>query len=203
MENGVARLFVEEKTNVGNEGLRDKVEKERVVAGSDESKGVEDEAFEEAIESLEQLHEEEEEEEEENETVVDESSNLGNETEKFEEAIFVPAESGNPEELGGVGGEEKVDEMVGEDSADKIDEGGTAKEAKGNESSGGEVAEVISNGVIEVLKAEGEGEVDSKQEIKLDEEIPPKDDEREELKEDGLGTEYQATSGDSANIFRG
>ncbi|KAB5541559.1 hypothetical protein DKX38_014533 [Salix brachista] len=216
MENGVARLFVEEKTNVGNEGLRDKVEKERVVAGSDESKGVEDEAFEEAIESLEQLHEEEEEEEgmkvvsdggvfesvgDSSSAVVDESSNLGNETEKFEEAIFVPAESGNPEELGGVGGEEKVEEMVGEDSVDKIDEGGTAKEAKGNESSGGEVAEVIGNGVIEVLKAEGEGEVDSKQEIKLDEEILPKDDEREELKEDGLGTEYQATSGDSANIL--
>ncbi|KAJ6386044.1 hypothetical protein OIU77_029080 [Salix suchowensis] len=212
----VARLFVEEKTNVGNEGLRDKVEKERVVAGSDESKGVEDEAFEEAIESLEQLHEEEEEEEgmkvvsdggvfesvgDSSSAVVDESSNLGNETEKFEEAIFVPAESGNPEELGGVGGEEKVEEMVGEDSVDKIDEGGTAKEAEGNESSGGEVAEVIGNGVIEVLKAEGEGEVDSKQEIKLDEEIPPKDDEREELKEDGLGTEYQATSGDSANIL--
>uniref|UniRef100_A0A6N2LKB4 AIG1-type G domain-containing protein n=1 Tax=Salix viminalis TaxID=40686 RepID=A0A6N2LKB4_SALVM len=215
MENGVARLFVEEKTNVGNEGLRDKVEKERVVVGSDESKGVEDEAFEEAIESLEQLHEEEEEEGmkvvsdggvfesvgDSSSAVVDESSNLGNETEKFEEAIFVHAESGNPEELGGVGGEEKVEDMVGEDSVDKIDEGGTAKEAKGNESSGGEVAEVIGNGVIEVLKAEGEGEVDSKQEIKLDEGIPPKDDEREELKEDGLGTEYQATSGDSANIL--
>ncbi|KAF9676135.1 hypothetical protein SADUNF_Sadunf09G0106800 [Salix dunnii] len=217
MDNGVARLVVEEKTNVGNEGFGDKVEKERVVVGSDESKGVEDEAFEEAIESLEQLHEEEEEEEEEmkvvsdgrvfesvgdsSSAVVDESSNLGNETEKFEEAIFVPSESGNPEELGGVHGEEKVEDMVVEDSVDKIDEGGTAKEAKGNESSGGEVSDIIGNGVIEVLKAEGEGEgeVDSKREIELDEEILPKDDERE--MEEGLGTEYQATSGDSANIL--
>ncbi|XP_052311647.1 translocase of chloroplast 120, chloroplastic isoform X4 [Populus trichocarpa] len=211
MENGVERVVVEEKTNVGNEGFGDKVEEERVVVGSDESKDLEDEVFEEAIESHEQLQEEEEEEgmkvvsdggvfESVGDlisAVVDESSNLGNETEKLEEALFIPAESGNPDELGGVVGEEKVEDLVGEDSVDKIDEGGTAKEARGSESSGGEVAEIVDNGVTEVLKAEGEGEVDSKQGIKLDEEILLKDDEREELKEDELSTEYQGTSGNS------
>ncbi|KAJ6896851.1 hypothetical protein NC651_022907 [Populus alba x Populus x berolinensis] len=210
MENGVERVVVEEKTNVGNEGFGDKVEEERVVVGSDESKDLEDEVFEEAIESHEQLQEEEEEGMkvvsdggvfesvgDSISAVVDESSNLGNETEKLEEAIFIPAESGNPDELGGVVGEEKVEDLVGEDSVDKIDEGGTAKEARGSESSGGEVAEIVGNGVTEVLKAEGEGEVDSKQGIKLDEEILLKDDEREELKEDELSTEYQGTSGNS------
>ena len=212
MENGVERVVVEEKTNVGNEGFGDKVEEERVVVGSDESKDLEDEVFEEAIESHEQLQEEEEEEEGMKvvsdggvfesvgdliSAVVDESSNLGNETEKLEEALFIPAESGNPDELGGVVGEEKVEDLVGEDSVDKIDEGGTAKEARGSESSGGEVAEIVGNGVTEDLKAEGEGEVDSKQGIKLDEEILLKDDEREELKEDELSTEYQGTSGNS------
>jgi Toc86/159 family protein import component len=212
MENGVERVVVEEKTNVGNEGFGDKVEEERVVVGSDESKDLEDEVFEEAIESHEQLQEEEGEEEGMKvvsdggvfesvgdliSAVVDESSNLGNETEKLEEALFIPAESGNPDELGGVVGEEKVEDLVGEDSVDKIDEGGTAKEARGSESSGGEVAEIVGNGVTEDLKAEGEGEVDSKQGIKLDEEILLKDDEREELKEDELSTEYQGTSGNS------
>ena len=209
MENGVERVVVEEKTNVGNEGFGDKVEEERVVVGSDESKDLEDEVFEEAIESHEQLQEEEEGMKVVSDggvfesvgdlisAVVDESSNLGNETEKLEEALFIPAESGNPDELGGVVGEEKVEDLVGEDSVDKIDEGGTAKEARGSESSGGEVAEIVDNGVTEVLKAEGEGEVDSKQGIKLDEEILLKDDEREELKEDELSTEYQGTSGNS------
>ncbi|XP_011046614.1 PREDICTED: translocase of chloroplast 120, chloroplastic-like isoform X2 [Populus euphratica] len=208
MENGVERVVVEEKTNVGNEGFGDKVEEERVVVGSDESKDLGDEAFEEAIESHEQLQEEEgmkvvsdgavsESVGDSISAVVDESSNLGNETEKLEEAIFIPAESGNPDELGGAVGEEKVEDLVGEDSVDKIDEGGTAKEARGSESSGGEVAEVVGNGVTEVLKAEGEGEVDSNQGIKLDEEILLKNDEREELKEDELSTEYQGTSGNS------
>ena len=209
MENGVERVVVEEKTNVGNEGFGDKVEEERVVVGSDESKDLEDEVFEEAIESHEQLQEEEEGMKVVSDggvfesvgdlisAVVDESSNLGNETEKLEEALFIPAESGNPDELGGVVGEEKVEDLVGEDSVDKIDEGGTAKEARGSESSGGEVAEIVGNGVTEDLKAEGEGEVDSKQGIKLDEEILLKDDEREELKEDELSTEYQGTSGNS------
>uniref|UniRef100_A0A6M2EFE4 Uncharacterized protein n=1 Tax=Populus davidiana TaxID=266767 RepID=A0A6M2EFE4_9ROSI len=211
MENGVERVVVEEKSNVGNEGFGVKVEEERVVVGSDESKDLEDEIFEEAIESHEHLQEEEEEEEgmkvesvgfvesigESSPAFDDENSNLGNETEKFKEVIFVPAESGNPEELGGVVGEEKVEDLVGGDSVDKIDEGGTAKEARGSESSGGEVAEIVGNGVTEVLKAEGEGEVDSKQGIKLDEEILLKDDEREELKEDELSTEYQGTSGNS------
>ncbi|KAJ7001430.1 translocase of chloroplast 120 [Populus alba x Populus x berolinensis] len=214
MENGVERVVVEEKSNVGNEGFGVKVEEERVVVGSDESKDLEDEVFEEAIESHEHLQEEEEEEEgmkvesvgfvesigESSPAFDDENSNLGNETEKFKEVIFVPAESGNPEELGGVVGEEKVEDLVGGDSVDKIDEGGTAKEAGSNESSGGEVAEIIDNGGTEVLKAEGEGEVDSKQETELSEEILPKDDEKKVKVEDELDIEYQATSDNSVKI---
>ncbi|KAL3597468.1 hypothetical protein D5086_009105 [Populus alba] len=215
MENGVERVVVEEKSNVGNEGFGVKVEEERVVVGSDESKDLEDEVFEEAIESHEHLQEEEEEEEEgmkvesvgfvesigeSSPAFDDENSNLGNETEKFKEVIFVPAESGNPEELGGVVGEEKVEDLVGGDSVDKIDEGGTSKEAGSNESSGGEVAEIIDNGGTEVLKAEGEGEVDSKQETELSEEILPKDDEKKVKVEDELDIEYQATSDNSVKI---
>ncbi|KAJ6937095.1 hypothetical protein NC652_011689 [Populus alba x Populus x berolinensis] len=217
MENGVERVVVEEKSNVGNEGFGVKVEEERVVVGSDESKDLEDEVFEEAIESHEHLQEEEEEEEEEEGMKVesvgfvesigesspafdDENSNLGNETEKFKEVIFVPAESGNPEELGGVVGEEKVEDLVGGDSVDKIDEGGTAKEAGSNESSGGEVAEIIDNGGTEVLKAEGEGEVDSKRETELSEEILLKDDEKKVKEEDELDIEYQARSDNSVKI---
>ncbi|KAI9396683.1 hypothetical protein POPTR_004G171600v4 [Populus trichocarpa] len=217
MENGVERVVVEEKSNVGNEGFGVKVEEERVVVGSDESKDLEDEVFEEAIESHEHLQEEEEEEEEEEGMKVesvgfvesigesspafdDENLNLGNETEKFKEVIFVPADNGNPEELGGVVGEEKVEDLVGGDSVDKIDEGGTAKEAGSNESSGGEVAEIIDNGGTEVLKAEGEGEVDSKRETELIEEILPKDDEKKVKEEDELDIEYQATSDNSVKI---
>ncbi|KAJ6365294.1 hypothetical protein OIU76_030131 [Salix suchowensis] len=207
MENGVDRVAVEEKPNVGKEGFGVKVEEERVVAGPFESKDLEDEVFEEAIESHEQLQEEVEGKKVESDGFVesvgesspafdDESLNLGNETEKFEEAIFVPAESGNPEERGGVVGEEKVEDIVGGDSVDKIDEGGTAKEAGSNELSGGEVAEITGNGGTEVLNAEGEGEVDSKQETESDE-ILPKDDEKKEKEEDGLDIEYQATSDNS------
>ena len=215
MENGVERVVVEEKSNVGNEGFGVKVEEERVVVGSDESKDLEDEVFEEAIESHEHLQEEEEEEEEgmkvesvgfvesigeSSPAFDDENLNLGNETEKFKEVIFVPADNGNPEELGGVVGEEKVEDLVGGDSVDKIDEGGTAKEAGSNESSGGEVAEIIDNGGTEVLKAEGEGEVDSKRETELIEEILPKDDEKKVKEEDELDIEYQATSDNSVKI---
>ncbi|KAJ6927392.1 hypothetical protein NC651_011448 [Populus alba x Populus x berolinensis] len=214
MENGVERVVVEEKSNVGNEGFGVKVEEERVVVGSDESKDLEDEIFEEAIESHEHLQEEEEEEEgmkvesvgfvesigESSPAFDDENSNLGNETEKFKEVIFVPAESGNPEELGGVVGEEKVEDLVGGDSVDKIDEGGTAKEAGSNESSGGEVAEIIDNGGTEVLKAEGEGVVDSKRETELSEEILPKEDEKKVKEEDELDIEYQAASDNSVKI---
>ncbi|KAJ6739221.1 TRANSLOCASE OF CHLOROPLAST 120 CHLOROPLASTIC-LIKE [Salix koriyanagi] len=207
MENGVDRVAVEEKPNVGKEGFGVKVEEERVVVGPFESKDLEDEVFEEAIESHEQLQEEVEGKKVESDGFVesvgesspafdDESLNLGNETEKFEEAIFVPAESGNPEERGGVVGEEKVEDIVGGDSVDKIDEGGTAKEAGSNELSGGEVAEITGNGGTEVLNAEGEGEVDSKQETESDE-ILPKDDEKKEKEEDGLDIEYQATSDNS------
>ncbi|KAB5561430.1 hypothetical protein DKX38_006387 [Salix brachista] len=211
MENGVDRVAVEEKPNVGKEGFGVKVEEERVVVGPFESKDLEDEVFEEAIESHEQLQEEVEGKKVESDGFVesvgesspafdDESLNLGNETEKFEEAIFVPAESGNPEEQGGVAGEEKVEDIVGGDSVDKIDEGGTAKEAGSNELSGGEVAEITGNGGTEVLKAEGEGEVDSKQETESDE-ILPKDDEKKEKEEDGLDMEYQATSDNSVKIL--
>ncbi|CAK7329526.1 unnamed protein product [Dovyalis caffra] len=214
MENGFKRVVVEEKINVGNEGFGDKVEEERLVVGSDESKDLEDEVFEEAIESHEQLQEEEEvgmKVESDgvvvesvgdlSSVVVDESTNLGNEAEKFEEAIFVPAESGNPEELSGVVVEEKVKDLVGEDIVYKIDEGGTAKESGSNESSAGEVAEIVGNGVAEVLKAEGDDEMYSKQGSELGEEILPKDNEREELKENKLVTEYQVTSDNSVSIL--
>ncbi|XP_011037290.1 PREDICTED: translocase of chloroplast 120, chloroplastic isoform X3 [Populus euphratica] len=214
MENGVERVVVEEKSNVGNEGFGVKVEEERIVVGSDESKDLEDEVFEEAIESHEHLQEVEEEEEgikvesvgfvesigESSPAFDDENLNLGNEAEKFKEVIFVPAESGNPEELGGVVGEEKVEDLVGGDSVDKIDEGGTAKEAASNESSGGGVAEIIDNGGTEVLKAEDEGEVDSKRETELSEEILPKDDEKKVKEEDEWNIEYQATSDNSVKI---
>ncbi|KAJ6402946.1 hypothetical protein OIU84_014953 [Salix udensis] len=208
MENGVDRVAVEEKPNVGKEGFGVKVEEERVVVGPFESKDLEDEVFEEAIESHEQLQEEVDGEKVESDGFVesvgesspafdDESLNLGNETEKFEEAIFVPAESGNPEERGGVVGEEKVEDIVGGDSVDKIDEGGTAKEAGSNESSGGEVAEITGNEGTEVLNAEGEGEVDETE----SDEILPKDDEKKEEEEDGLDIEYQATSDNSVKIL--
>lgn len=205
MENGVESVDATQlgqKRNVENEVVGGKVE-ERVVVGSDESQDLEEEVFEEAIGSQEQLQEQGAKSETEagaettddsSSVAVNENSSLGNEGETFQEVIYGSAEAGNPEELATVIREENVQDFVGGESIDKIDEGGTAKEVGGVQLNGGkEVSEIGGNGETGVLI--GGNEAGSNEEIELSGGILPEDGKKQEPKEDPLGAENHDAMG--------
>ncbi|XP_050234912.1 translocase of chloroplast 120, chloroplastic-like [Mercurialis annua] len=206
IENGVERI--------GGAELGEKNDGEIQVVGRDNEvedvverlKDVEEEVFEEAIDSQEQLLKEEDKVESGvsvdnvNDSVselVDENLNVVSELENFEEAsdVDVPVVEGDSgEEVdGGVVAEEEVKDLVGGDSVDKIDEGGTGKEVGSDELNGEkEVLEIDGDEGIEVLK--DAVEVDSGHQAELTGEIVP-DNGKQELKEDEADTEYQKTTG--------
>ncbi|GAV84276.1 AIG1 domain-containing protein/DUF3406 domain-containing protein [Cephalotus follicularis] len=179
MENWVG--FVDKP--VESRVFEEKVE-ERVLVGSDDSREMEDDVFEEAIGTQEHLLDRGVKPELGDSDVVagkevgnseavinmdsvvdEENSYLGHEVETFEEALGVASEADNEERVGALVGEEKVEDLVGGVAAvDKIDEGGTTVEVINDElSSGMEVAEVGANGNYELLK--GEGCVDMKSDL--------------------------------------
>ncbi|KAF5752024.1 translocase of chloroplast [Tripterygium wilfordii] len=143
MENGVERVDgspAVEKNHVEDEVVGERVVEVKDVDGSDERKDFEDDVSEEALDSQEVVQMQGMNPDSENiaesvvdsggPVVVDENSNVGRETETFEEAIGVSVE-----EVAAAGvGMEIVEDLVGGLSADgavvsdKIDKGGTGKE---------------------------------------------------------------------------
>ncbi|KAJ8764966.1 hypothetical protein K2173_010431 [Erythroxylum novogranatense] len=192
METGAERAYgqeIGEKCLVENEASGDNV-KDGVLTGSVEERDTEEEVFEEASDSQEQLQELGAKFESEVSvksiggsslvSVVDKDSTA----ETFEEAIGSHVDDGISSDLVMVVGEEKVDDLVGEETSDKIDEGGTPSE-DGNvdQNAGKDVAEgLVLGGGSAVWKArdqvplqlEGESsgvilmESNDKEELKVD-----------------------------------
>ncbi|KAJ9132720.1 hypothetical protein P3X46_033557 [Hevea brasiliensis] len=205
MENGVASVGgpqLGEEKNVENQVSGDKVE-ERVLVGSDRLKDFEDEVFEEAVDSPEQLQDLGAKSEfgvcvktvgDSSSLVVDENSNMENEAETFEEAVGALVEAGDLEDLAAVVGGERSKDLVGGDSVDKIDEGGTTSEVVCHELNGEkEVSEIGGDGGNEVSM--GAVGVKCSHEVGLSREILSEDGKMEELKKDELGTVYHNTGG--------
>ncbi|KDP20412.1 hypothetical protein JCGZ_06371 [Jatropha curcas] len=236
MENGVERvggLQSGEENNVESHVFGDKIE-ERVVVGSDGLKDFEEEVFEEAVDSQEQLQNLGEKFEfvvnvetidNSSSAVVDENLTVGNEVETFEEAIGVPAEVDSPEELASVINEKRVDDLLGGESVDKIDEGGTSLvggesvdkiDEGGTSLVGGEAVDKIDEGGItaeegsnelneekEFSEIGGDGGIENLKDIvevdvELSREISSGDGNKE-LKVDESGTEYK-DNGESVDV---
>ncbi|KAK3194791.1 hypothetical protein Dsin_026101 [Dipteronia sinensis] len=166
--NGVDRIVEDKALEMKGE--------EKVSVRSDESKDVEEEVFEEAVDTHDHSHDQGTKTESGNgvlndgdsgSVVVDEGSNLGGEMESFEEAVEVLIEDGNVivgedkvegfvdgERVDGVGVPDKIDEVG---VPDKIDEGRTWKEVvTGELHKGIEVSGPDDTGKSEVLKLEVE-----------------------------------------------
>ncbi|KAF2322757.1 hypothetical protein GH714_030263 [Hevea brasiliensis] len=211
MENGVTSVGgpqLGEEKNVENQVSGDKVE-ERVLVGSDRLKDFEDEVFEEAVDSPEGIDSSEQLQDlgaksefgvcvktvgDSSSLVVDENSNMENEAETFEEAVGALVEAGDLEDLAAVVGGERSKDLVGGDSVDKIDEGGTTSEVVCHELNGEkEVSEIGGDGGNEVSM--GAVGVKCSHEVGLSREILSEDGKMEELKKDELGTVYHNTGG--------
>uniref|UniRef100_A0A2P2LUC2 Protein translocase n=1 Tax=Rhizophora mucronata TaxID=61149 RepID=A0A2P2LUC2_RHIMU len=192
MENGderVGGMELRDKKNVENVVLEDKTEG-GLEMGSGESVDSEGEVFEEASDSQDQLREKGE--KSESGAVDSTIGDCGSMTvaknsnaETFEEAIGAPVAVGTPDELVAVVSEEKEEDLVGVESSDKIDEGGTSSEVGSDEPSGRK--DVFGNRETEVSKA-GNGEAHNWE--TSGGKILPEDGKIEELK-DNLDAEYQ------------
>uniref|UniRef100_A0A2P2LUB9 Protein translocase n=1 Tax=Rhizophora mucronata TaxID=61149 RepID=A0A2P2LUB9_RHIMU len=195
MENGderVGGMELRDKKNVENVVLEDKTEG-GLEMGSGESVDSEGEVFEEASDSQDQLREKGE--KSESGAVDSTIGDCGSMTvaknsnaETFEEAIGAPVAVGTPDELVAVVSEEKVEDLVGVESNDKIDKGATSGEVGGNEPNGAK--EVFRKEEILVSEV-GNGESHNWEDASG--QILPEDGKIEELK-DNLDAEYQETS---------